>query len=356
VRLERDPAAAGGVTWRVPADLEAGPWLVVGWDGDWCRVQPTVWDAGGANPAAVVEAQGGEAIVDVANLADAVRLRDAAERRLVLDHLLEQLAADPTHPDWDGVLQYAQTFQGLPATTLDLMHRLTHHPSVIAALMFRADQSVFRALCSLLEELPFSWHMMALDAWLEAATKLAGALRRQLQGIDGNVDELVCSAFETFFALAPQAYPHFALVAEMVRARVCGRGQSFPALDEARRALAAARTPPGRDVLLALLGNVQQDLMRAHADDTWPKGCEVPAWEQRRRALPPALASLWLDAPPGTEYRTAVLNAPVVAALSGVCGICPTPELTYEVRALRAFDPRWFDEAHRLLVALAIGA
>jgi hypothetical protein len=101
---------------------------------------------------------------------------DREQRIRALDKVIEQLVNDPAHPDWELVDQYLTVFRDLPAT-LDLMDRFTHAPQAIALALLRADQSLFTATWSLFEQLPFSWHLMPIAAWVQATKALVEAYR-----------------------------------------------------------------------------------------------------------------------------------------------------------------------------------
>ncbi|MGH8473718.1 MAG: hypothetical protein ACREVJ_14950, partial [Gammaproteobacteria bacterium] len=124
----------------------------------------------------------------------------------------------------------------------------------------------------------------------------------------------------------------------------------------ARRLLQLARTPQGQDAFHRRREEAEQDLLRVNANANWPQARAIDDWRSMHMAkLPPALSGLWNNPVPGTGFRTAVLNAPVVAALSSAQGIAPSQALVYEVKSVRSFDIRWFDEAYVYTLAMALG-
>lgn len=265
---------------------------------------------------------------------------DREQRIRALDKVIEQLVNDPAHPDWELVDQYLTVFRDLPAT-LDLMDRFTHAPQAIALALLRADQSLFTTTWSLFEQLPFSWHLMPIAAWVQATKALVEAYRVQLAEYQGDVEAVIFSAFASFFERAPEEMAHMKLVVERIQDVV------FPTNSPAApRLLALARTPAGQRAFSQHRENAKQDLLRAHADQDWPQGWAIADWRSTQMVnLPPGLGALWIEPHPGMGFRTTVLNAPVVAALSSVQGSAPSQALVYEVKSLRSFDIRWFDEA-----------
>ena len=335
----------GMPTGRWPIDsarMSPGPWLVSGWEGDWCRVQPMLWNVPGPQQAVPDECL---------SLAGAVRVIDPDQRIRALDKVIDRLVNDPGHSDWELVEQYFTVLRDLPATTLDLMDRLIREPKAIALAVLRADQSLFTATWSLFEQLPFSWHLMPIAAWLQAAKTLAEAYRTQLAEYQGDPEAIVFAAFQPFFDRSPEQMAYMKLVSERMQEVV------FPTNSPpAPHLLALARTLEGQDAFRRRRQEAEQDLLRVNANATWPQARAIGDWRSMHMArLPPALSGLWINPLPGTRFRTAILNAPIVAALSSAQGSAPPQALVYEVKSLRSFDIRWFDEAYVYTLAMALG-
>jgi hypothetical protein len=130
--LERDPSLDG--SWKLPTDLELGPWWVIGRDGDWARFRPLLWSArdGEEEPAATSSV-----------LATAVRLSDEGQRLVALDEALSALGEDSDHPDWPLLFAYVDLSREFPPTLLDVLKRLALHPRTLAHALLRADDAGF---------------------------------------------------------------------------------------------------------------------------------------------------------------------------------------------------------------------
>lgn len=92
-----------------------------------------------------------------------------------------------------------------------------------------------------------------------------------------------------------------------------------------------------------------QDLMRAHSEsELW--------WPHEDLVAPEPVATLFSEhrLRPEWEHQRAVLDAPVLAAAWAVAGAYPPTEEVQKLRNLRAFDHRWFEEAHRICSYLMV--
>ena len=321
-------------------DEEPGPWLLSGWQGDLCKVQPRL-----------VESDDG-ASVDYADdatlcLTDMVQIGNRPRRLKALEAKLDMLAASPGDPDWEALLDYLHHYHGFPPSTIDVVNTLTKCPRTAAMALMMSDETHFDAIWEALEELPFAWWTVPIDDWMVAARRLHGHYREQLSMLGEDAEDASIRAFGTFFARSTENAEFMQVLGEAIPADVFERNAPM---------LGLAGTPEGVVIFGGQRDAAHQDLIRARSEEHWPQGSRVLGWlEDHEAIVPGSLAGLWHTPPQGTGFRSAVLNAPVVAAVAAVLGIRHDATLIFELKSLRAFDPRWFDEAYRATLVLALG-
>ena len=325
---------------------EPGPWMILGKDGDWHRMRPLLWEVPGNDDQLLLQhfdpKEGG-------SLAKAVCISDKNARATALDSVIDVLSEDYSHEDWHQVYAFFRQFRGLPATTLDLTDRFISSSHAAAmALLGAPDTSTFSLTWSLLEELPFLWSLLPVKNWVMAGKCFESSLRGQLKAYSGDVDALVREELSRFLNEAPKRQPGFETLAELMRAGV------FKDKIESTQYLKVAVSPAGRDALRKNLQSAQQELLNRHADDIWPSDL-FSNWFNRAESLPDEIKDIWYIEPPGTHYRSSVINAPALAAISAACGIKVERSLVYEIRRLRSFDEEWFNYAYSFMLAIAIG-
>ena len=341
------PLAPG--RWRFETERRAaGPWMILGRDGDWNRMRPLLWNVPGKDDSLLLERFQPHAS---GALATAVCIADQVTRTQALDALLAALAEDCCHEDWREIYCYLERFRDLPASTLDVIERMIATPRAAAAALLNApDPGMFASAWSLLEELPFLWSMVPVKTWVGAGNCFLASLRRHLEGYSGDAEAHVRASMTCFLKEAPLRQSGFETLAELMRVGVLGESI------EETSYLKMVVSVQGRAALRDLLATSRQALLRAHAEDRWPRGPNVASWRRRVEKLPKEIHELWLVAPEGVWYRAPILNAPAVAAIAAACDIAVERPLIFEVRRLRRFDPQWFDEAYAYMFALAIGA
>ena len=106
----RGPLAPG--RWEFdPGGRAAGPWMILGRDGDWNRMRPLLWEVPGKEDQILLERfqpKAGGA------LATAVCISNPDDRARALDELLVALADDCGHEDWHQIYAFLHRFRGLP--------------------------------------------------------------------------------------------------------------------------------------------------------------------------------------------------------------------------------------------------
>ena len=166
----------GANSWSVSqAGLTPGPWLVTAFEGESCRYRPLLWS---------VPSEGGPDEPHRTNtLRDIVCIDDPMQRRGALDDRLAELAAAPDHDDWIVVQQYIETLQTLPSNTFDVVTRLVRNPHCcILALLRNAHRP--SVIIEGLERLPFSWHLVPLDMWVDAVRKYDDMKRDRIRQLE----------------------------------------------------------------------------------------------------------------------------------------------------------------------------
>jgi hypothetical protein len=323
--------------------MAPGPWLIVGREGAWCRIRPLLW--------VVAEHELPPGAVDdgISKLGYAIRISDVTQRREALVQLLHDLAEHPESPEWETVIQYFASLRGLPSATLDLFALIADNPSIVPALLFRADELLFDVIWERLDELPFSWHLVSIQSWLQAANQMAAMYKKQLAGLDLEIDEFVQTAFSVFAERAPLRLQPMELISELID--VLG---VVPGLVPEGGLITLATRPVGQEILGERLAEARQDLLRAQADTDWPPGPQIAAWVDNFPTAANEFKELLLKAMAGAGYRNDVLNAPVVAAIACAAGEPSSTALAVEIKRLRRFDERWFDTAYSITLALAI--
>lgn len=347
VELEPVPGPLAPGRWQFdPERRAAGPWMILGRDGDWNRMRPLVWNVPGKDDSLLLgrfQPQAGGA------LATAVCIADQEERTAALDALLSALAEDGVHEDWHEVYAFLRRFRGLPASTLDVTERMIAAPrAAVVALLGAPDAGMFASVWSLLEELPFLWSIVPMKAWVAAGRRFIASLRH-LEGYSGDVDALVRGSMALFLKEAPLRQSGFETLTDLMRVGVLGEGI------EETSYLKMVVVADGRAALRGVLESSRQALLQAHAEDQWPSGPGFTNWLGRAGDLPKEIQELWQIAPEGARYQVPVLNGPAVAAIAATCDIPVERPLIFALRRLRRFDPQWFDEAYSCMLAIAVG-
>jgi hypothetical protein len=325
-----------------------GPWLVTGWDGDWCRIRPLCWTVYDEVSPIPTDTQD-------RTYESVVRLVTPNERTDACDCLLEKLARDPNHPDWKKVNACLHHLTELPATTFDVISCLARHPDAAATALLKAGEDTFDEVWTGLERLPFAWYLVPLSSWMKAVKirekNLREALAPLAESYGGNLDTVINASFKTFLNQVPIRQPGMLTVAELTQ------HQLFSTLIPKLTVLNMFTNTPFQSMRGVIVTPAEQDLLQMHADDFWPMCPELGEewWPTVQEQIPKELHALWNTTMMGPGYRLSVLNAPVVAAFCVTFNIKLQKRMVFNIRKLREFDPTWFDVAYGYALGSSVG-
>jgi len=312
-----------GDTQRIP-----GSWLVYPAAESPLPFRPTLWFVEG-------ETNEAEGLSSVLTIVDR-QLRD--ER---IAELIEELAMNFCHEDWEKVEQLAGQIGHLPLPTLDLWRHFARSPRGMAALALRFGSLKPDFITRFAQELPFAWEAIAFADWRSAISELDVQCKNVFGEQSGPV------------VLAPHLSSRIQLLTSMNGALAFILG------------IAAKEWLPDtqRDVdLLKYLGlqanhilfegesSKLMKLRRMHAEDDWPEDLKS-LWSSIQ--LDPRVAPCLHTHNEG--YRTWVINIPIIlaaqAATTQTIDWFQYADRIHALRNYQAFDPDWFDEAYNQTVA-----
>jgi hypothetical protein len=315
------------ISWIVPDGLEAGPWLVLGEDGNWPRFRPVLWRVDG------------EFEPCDSALVQAIRERDRSTRHELLHCLANSLAEDPGHQDWAGFFEYLHLTSRYPASTFDLFGHLANTPDALVLALLKSGDEDFDAVWSLADHLPFSWHLVPIDSWQRAAGRYVAFLRDALSDLEEG-ENLVWESFQGIRGRVTTRQPFFRQVCDWLS------GASFPN-QPIDNVLTVARFVP--HTITNLINEEEQKLQERHeAEERYPDGPQVMEW--RHRSDYPQEFRYQNHAKP---YRP-VRCAPFVSAQIALAGASYDESLLFELHKLRNFDKEWFDAAFAFALCLGL--
>ena len=319
--------AAGA--WQIPDALQPGPWWVLGYDGDWARFRPLLWPVEGedvgAEPSALIRA---------------IREPDQNTRREKLRALVNALATEAEHPDWTRLPAYLRLARAYPAGSLDLFQHLIEEPEAMVMALLKSTDEEFDLVWSLAEQLPFSWYLVPVTKWLEAAGSHFGAVRAGLADYDPD-GKLLLEVFEGFRRRVADRQVFFKSVCDWIGEHIFP-GHSLPDSE-----LAAIARSGGAMADVFIQGLEQEMQARHDAQERYPSGRGVMELTERPDFPEQFLFGHLID------HLRPMRCAPFMAAEIALKERGYSEALLFEFRQLRAFDSDWFD--HAFAVALCRG-
>jgi hypothetical protein len=319
--------------WSIPSGLEVGPWWIIGRDGGWARFRPLLWTVEAESP-------GGEA--SAPSLAQIVQFPLQARDRL-FPLVLAELGKDPNHADWPLLFDYFNLTREFPPSALDVLNRLTTHPGTLAMALLKADEESFERVWALAELMPFSWGLVPVRTWEDAATQYFHGLLTALAGLETGED-IVFGIFQGFRERVTARREYWRPLCDWLQERVFP-DRPAPTGSELRMARSA------RVHLEAAIDKAQLELQGRHDEnEQWPTNSQVRSlaaeidfpFKARFAKLP-------------AHFRS-VHFAPFAVAHISLKGVQPSALLIYELRLLRHFDPEWFDAAYAMALTLGLAA
>jgi len=299
-----------------------GPWLVTSRERGWFRGRPllcSVWgEAGDRSP-----------------LQAAIDTHDKRGRAQALDAVMIDLERDTTHPDWDIVRGYLAFLGEIPPSAFSILQRLAERPRMAALCALTAAPERLEAVWEGMEELPFLWCLLSLDAWTDALATWHADLRRTL----------------TPLGLADLAVQSLLSQVDRLRRRLPSIDLAFRRFLE-RSKLSVGWSPPPEFGLVEMpqaldfvtpgLEHQRGQLRQRRANARWPD----PFSQDELRALLEGAAPLARVHPHDSGSQAQIFNAPLGAARCAVHGQPTTRALASAWRAARDFDPDYFNDVY----------
>lgn len=326
--------------WRFAHDGRApGLWLLTGWGAGASRVRPRCVGIGGRSPDAP----------PVGGLVEAVRAPTPEVRAALLHQLLDRLAVDLTDPEWSRLDAYIRSLRELPPNTYDVVTQLATHPTACAAALLRCAPDERVLLANALEDLPFSWPVVPMSAWVGAVAALRRlrTRKRQLLG-------------EPPLSLSEEQQDYEALCDDLA-ARLPGQPTIAVALRWACVHLKLVQDPPSPTLhpREAATARWQQLLRATNPEDFRLSAPECPMPWPERFFSPEAQEVLEPD--PGVEALSNRLadvfhlnRAPRLACLFALTGAAPRPDQLLALRSARnlgGIQAGYFDDVYAALLA-----
>ncbi len=317
------------IAWDIPGNLGPGPWWVLGEDGDWARFRPLLWNISG------------EAEIGNSPLERAIRQIDQDTRQEMLRLWVDQIALDPEHPDWTTFFDLLRLIRPYPACALDLFPYIVKSPEAMVLALLLSSDDDFDAVWSLTYQLPFSWYLVPINAWMTSGSRYFGALNLGLTEIDHG-GELLWDQFQTFRERVTNRRPFFRQISDWLCNKI------FPERLLQNSELAIAQKHP--EIIEKFIMEEELKLQARHdSEERYPAG---------------SLIMRWTDSPDYPErYRYRHLSkpfrpircAPFVAAYISLQGAEYDNELLFELKTMRDFDREWFKAAYAFALCLGLG-
>ncbi len=323
-------------TWEIPQDLEVGPWLVTGREGNLYRVRPVIIPIKPESPSAInVEHE----------LEATLRITSTNERKRNLRSLLEKFILDHRNSRYAAISEHIEAFKHLSPTVLDIMVALSQMPE--AAILALCQQGRVMPECwAQFEQLPFSWFLVPVKAWLSAFARERRRYEALLSEVP-NPGQMISEMKRSILACIPSNPPCWEL-----RRALAESGWEGDLLKNKEFKLASMEST--WDFFESSLKDAQQSLFHRQSGKHFPQSIVIEEFGRSIVSNYPAIAP-WLKIIGGVRFRWSVLCAPIAAAVIAVYEAPFTEAHLADIRMLRAFDSEFFDEAYRVILTRLIG-
>lgn len=342
-----EPTADG--VWPVPAEgFTPGPWLVLGWHGQWCRVRPILCDVPG----------------EMDHAGSPLRLAclhsNQRERERQIASALVELALLPQHPDWLLLADLMRWTAHLPPASFDTIRVLPQVPLALASSMIRLpeiDGSLAVLLMRAQEALPGSILTVTCDQWERV---ISAYLRADL------------AEYEQALHLGIPGLGSLDARLDAISGRVAKRLEEQLSLswigavvDIARSAISGDHIAPQTAILFKDQG--KDHIRRAYLDavgrlpssqgrwngphtDGLPVGTDDPFYASVLAKLRVGEAGLNADV-----ERRRFAQLPAILAVRAVAGESLDLAATVQLREVRDYNTEWFDKVYHFAYLFALG-
>lgn len=324
--------------WKIPENLESGPWWVLAYDGDWARFRPLLWTLWSEDDTSDEVAPPCEL-----SLESIIRNPDESSRADNLNSLLSDLPYKLESNDWPLLFEYFRLSHQFPPSAISVLQEIARYPKTLAMALINADEETFETVWDLSRNMPFLWILIPVNDWLEVTQLHRSYLYEALESLEEATRNTI--AFQQF---------------EVFRARTTAKREYWSVLcDWIQEQVYPNQPLPGQSLLPALRNgsdNFLDEIARPHLDSLQSRHEPDERWPESK-AVFPAVKQLepWMPSciKPEPGYSLPLRYAPFLASHISLHSIPAETKLTYEMRILRSFDREWFDFAYSL--GLAVG-
>ena len=316
--------------WSVKSlDSQLAPWILVAWQGDLMFSRPAV------APIDAIPSDTSESSTP-ASMRAVLQPGDYKQRNSGMELCVEDMANNPSHEGWSYFKRCLTEFSEYPPSSFDFTMRLSENPKALALGLFiiRGDQA--DEYWTLGDKLGFDWHLLTLDAWVNAAVTYHAHMEASL----------------------PEDLTHIAT--EQTRTVLQDISESLPGMDMLLSCIGdlieGKKTPESMVTAFTqqcefLLQASSNELLRRQVNNKdWPDEPQLEEWvaHESEIALPEFTTRTSLQTL--RDFRQAAVNAPIDAALQLAIDQYPgKDQLSYFI-AFREFDSEWFDTAIELVL------
>lgn len=312
----------------IPESLEPGPYWVLGEYGNWPRFRPLRWVIAGEQNHAN------------SHLRRAILASESEIRTELLDRWVDQIALDPENEDWPLFYDYLELTKSYPASALDLFIIFVKSPEALIMALLKANEEQFNIVWELSKQLPFSWYLLPVKAWLNSARRFFNSLRLALYEND-RTEDILWDYFNSFRERLTDRQPFFRQVFDWLCQYI------FPDRILNDSELKLAQNCP--EMIYNFIKDEEKYFQsRHHPDEHYPEGAQTMLIvEENDYPMEQSYQNLvW--------YLRPVRCAPFVAAFISVNGFSYDEKIIFEMKRFRGFDREWFNRTFAFALCLGL--